>query len=72
MLELSEKWGPRLTSQPESGMGYWIVTVKLKDGREFRHATIVGGVITRIRDQEGIPFTEGEISDLVVDTNARR
>lgn len=53
-------------------MGYQIVIVKLKDGREFEGATIVGGIITEVRNHKIIPFSESEISDLVVDTAARR
>ncbi len=66
MLHLSEKWGPRLVSQPESGMGYQIVTVQLSDGRTFENVTIVGGIITSIDGQQDIPFSESEISDLIV------
>jgi hypothetical protein len=72
MLKLSDNWAARLISQPESGMGYQIVIVKLKDGREFEGATIVGGIITEVRNHKIIPFSESEISDLVVDTAARR
>jgi hypothetical protein len=66
MLQLSEKWAPRLAAQPESGMGYQIVQVHLLDGRVFNDATVVGGVITQISGQKGIPFSEHEIADLVV------
>ena len=32
MLELNEKWMRVLGSLPESGMGYHVVNIKLKDG----------------------------------------
>ena len=66
MLKLSDKWAPRLLAQPESGMGYQIVRVHLVDGRVFENATIVGGTITKVRNHDAIPFSEGEISDLAV------
>lgn len=66
MIALSERWAPRLIGQPETGMGYQIATVVLRDGRRFERVTIVGGVITKVDGIEGIPFTESEISDIVV------
>lgn len=66
MLKLSDRWGPRLVNQPETGMGYQIATIILLDGRRFHKASIVGGIITKIKNVEGIPFTESEIEDIVV------
>jgi hypothetical protein len=66
MLALSDKWGPILTSQPETGMGYQIVSVFLLDGRRFDHVSIAGGVITKIGHSTQIPFTEAEIEKIVV------
>jgi hypothetical protein len=62
----SERLVQRLLSQPESGMGYQIVTVVLVDGREFRRVVAVDG---RLSDSTGAwapPFEEGAIADLVV------
>jgi hypothetical protein len=66
MMKLSDKWAPRLLAQPESGMGYQIVTVHLVDGRVFENVTVVGDTITTIKNHNAIPFAEAEISDLVV------
>lgn len=66
MLELSNKWAPVLLAQPETGMGYQITTVVLRDGRRFTNVTIVGGIITEIKGQEEIPFEEGDIVDIHV------
>jgi len=32
---VSDKWADYLVNQPETGMGYWIVSVTLKDGRSY-------------------------------------
>lgn len=66
MLQLSEKWGPLLARQPETGMGYQIATVVLRDGRRFNDVLIQDGLITRIKDLRIIPFTESEIVDIIV------
>jgi hypothetical protein len=66
MLELSDKWAPLLIDQPETGMDYQVVTVILKDGREFKQAIHSGGFITQIRGYVGIPFSEEEIKEIWV------
>ena len=66
MLALSNKWAAILVSQPETGMGYQIVSVFLTDGRRFDHVTIVGGFITKIGESAEIPFEESEIERIVV------
>jgi len=74
MIELSSKWAPYLSSQPEAGMSWQVVTVHLNDGRTFEHVVVVGGTIASIAGDPSIPFTEPDISDLVVtnDTSWRR
>lgn len=77
MIALSNKWGPKLVAQGETGMGYQIATVVLKDGRRFDRVVIVGGIIGQIKDIEGIPFTEEQIEEILVthdkwDFNAER
>ena len=62
MLKLTEKrFTGYFRQQAETGMGYWIATVFLKNGGVFPQAVIVGGVITHVRGLEAIPFTEREI-----------
>jgi hypothetical protein len=66
MLELSEQWAPFLTSQPETGMGFQIVTILLHDGREFEDVVIDSGHITRIGYSRNIPFVEADIQKITV------
>ena len=66
MLRLSSKWAEFFKSQPETGMGYVIATVILKDGREYQRATIIGGVISAIDGRSAVPFTEDGISEFVI------
>jgi hypothetical protein len=65
-MRLSAKWAKELVSQPETGMGFQVVSVWLKDGRRFDHVLIVEGCITRIKGLERIPFTEDQIGKIVV------
>lgn len=66
MLTLSEKWISRLVSQPETGMGYHIVTLKLKNGMNFNQVIVDSGFITRIKGISDIPFKEDDIQDIIV------
>ena len=61
MLRLSDKWAPILGSQPETGMGYQVVSVRLKDGRQFDDVRVVGGVVTKVGGAAEIPFRDDEI-----------
>ena len=33
MIELPAKWGRYLEDQPQTGMGYWVVTVQVRERR---------------------------------------
>jgi hypothetical protein len=66
MMQLSDKWGPVLARQPETGMGYQIGTVVLRDGPRFNDVLIQQGLITRIKGLTVIPFSESEIIDIIV------
>ena len=69
-LTLSARWIDRLAAQPETGMGYQVVAVILRDGRRFDRAVVEAGVITRIDGEGSIPVCDEDIADLVV-THAR-
>jgi hypothetical protein len=66
MLKLSPKWTKELMLMPETGMGYQVVTVTLKDGMRFDQVAVVEGCMTQIRGCEDIPFTEDDILKIVV------
>jgi len=66
MLALSSKWIEKLTSQPETGMGYHVVSVVLKDGKRFDQVVVDQGCITQIRHYPSIPFAEEDIKDIIV------
>jgi len=71
MLKLSIKWAKELASEPETGMDYQITSIFLKDGRKFDQVVIVGACITKIKDVEGVPFTEDQIERIIVTHDKR-
>lgn len=66
MIGLSQKWISELASQPETGMGYQVVSIILKDSARFDQAVVVEGRITEIRGRTDIPFTEDQIAQIIV------
>jgi len=67
MIQLPAKWGKYLRYQPETGMGYWVVTVRLMDGRSYERAVVVdSGHLTKIRGRTDIPFKADDIAELLV------
>ena len=66
MLVLSDRWANVLTSQPETGMGYLFVSIRLKDGRWIDNVTVVGGIISRLPATVSEWFSDEDIEDIVV------
>ena len=66
MISLSGKWARELLSASETGMGYQVVTVVLNDGRRLDQVVVVGGRITEIRGYKDVPFTEDQITQIIV------
>jgi hypothetical protein len=66
VLRLNERWAEVLASQPETGMGYQVATIVLKDGRRFDNITIVGGTISSLPDAKSPPFVDQDIAEIVV------
>jgi hypothetical protein len=66
MIALSQKWAAQLTSQPETGMGYQIVSVIKTNGTRYDQVVVDSGYITRVRGFHEIPFTEDEIQEIIV------
>jgi len=56
-----------LKSQPETGMGYQIVTVKMKDGKEFERVQVLDARdIGTVDGMTDIPFNPYDIESVVV------
>jgi len=68
---LSDRWAPVLLRQPETGMGYQVVTIVLKDGRKVENVTVSGGAISDLPPEIASAFTEADIEDILV-THAQR
>lgn len=66
MIKLSEKWAKLLVSKPETGMGYQVVSIILKNGMRYDQVVINSGYITHMRNYDNIPFEEIDIEQIIV------
>jgi hypothetical protein len=65
-IPLSKHWATCLSSLPETGMGYQVVSVFLTTGRKIEQVVIDSGHITRARGYKEVPFGESEITAIQV------
>jgi hypothetical protein len=66
VIKLSSRWAKKLSSTPETGMGYQIVSITLNDGKRYDRVIVIEGQITEIRGLKNIPFTEDQIAEIVL------
>ena len=66
MISLSDKWVMGLVRKPETGMGYQVISVVLKDGSRFDQAVVIEGQITEIRGYDDVPFCEDQIAEIIL------
>jgi cytochrome oxidase assembly protein ShyY1 len=55
-----------LGQQPETGMGYWVITAVLKDGRRYDQVLVNSGYVTQAKNHRDLSFTEHDIDHSIV------
>jgi hypothetical protein len=55
-----------LKREKETGLGYQVVSVKLKDGRRHEQAVASEGCIIQVRGYENVPFRANELESVRV------
>lgn len=64
MARLPEALAERLATTPQSGSGYWIIVLRLRDGREFGGIGIVDGEIV----SPPVPIDPNDIAAIGLET----
>lgn len=64
MLLLDDRWAARFLETPESGMGYHIVDIVLKNGTQYLGVRVVGGLIRSVDGLNNVPFGNDDIKDI--------
>lgn len=63
MKTLPTAWSQFLATKPETGMGYQVVTITLRDGRRVEDVAIIeSSIIGEVRGQVDIPFEPDDIA----------
>ena len=62
-MKLSRKWIDKLVRLPESGMGYQIVDITLKNGDVIKNITVFN---CEEVSGNSIPFSEKDIKDITL------
>ncbi len=69
---LSDRWALILHHKGETGMGYQVVTVHLRDGRKFDGVVVIESARMTLNAQGAdVPFAEDEIVDIVLTHDKR-
>lgn len=58
-----------LQRDAETGIGYQIISVELKDGRSFEQVVVSEGCIIEVRGYREIPFSADEVASINVNHN---
>lgn len=66
LFPIPEKCLDQLKRGPETGIGYQIISVELKDGRHFDQVVASEGCIIEVRGHKEIPFTPEEVATVSV------
>jgi hypothetical protein len=66
MVDIPDNLLKELILKPETGMGYQVVNVILKDGRQINRVVVVDGKITKIRGMDTIPFKSEDIHQIIL------
>lgn len=61
MLKLPDEWAPASLAKRETGMGYQLATVRLRNGTQYNDVVVQGGYITSVGGSPDIPFGANEI-----------
>jgi hypothetical protein len=61
-FQFSDDWTKRIRDLEETGMGYVVASVTLKDGRRFDQVVIDSGWLAGVRGLPDIPFRESDVA----------
>ena len=65
-MRLADRWSTFLLTQPETGMGYQVVRLTLRDGRQFDGVTVVDGIASGLPPAVEAGLADDDIVEIVV------
>ncbi len=70
LVTIPNEWVDHLRRQGETGLGYQVISVNLKDGRRFDQVVASEGCVIQVRGYSDVPFKRHEVASVRV--NHRR
>lgn len=70
LVTIPNEWADSLRRQEETGLGYHVVSVSLRDGRRFDQVVASEGGVIQVRGYSEVPFQQDEVASVHV--NHRR
>jgi hypothetical protein len=70
LIPIPRELAEHLKRQSETGMGYQVVSVTLKNGQHFDQVVASEGFIIQVRGHKDVPFAPDEVA--AVDVNHKR
>jgi hypothetical protein len=65
-MRLSDRWSTFLLTQPETGMGYQVARLTLRDGRQFDGLIVVDGIASGLPPAVEAGLADDDIVEIVV------
>ena len=66
LVPIPSRFVDRLKKAEETGIGYQVVGIKLKDGRSFEQVAVSDGCIIEVRGHHNIPFAAEDVASLAI------
>jgi len=66
LVPIPSRFVDELQEAEETGIGYQVVGIKLKDGRSFDQVAISDGCIVEVRGHRNIPFAPDDVASLTI------
>jgi hypothetical protein len=70
LVSIPGEYADRLKGQGETGMGYQVVSVTLKNGKHFDQVLTSEGCVIQVRGHRDVPFASDDVAS--VDVNHKR
>jgi hypothetical protein len=66
LVTIPSEFADYLKRQRETGLGYQVVSVNLRDGRRFGQVIVSEGCVIQVRGHRGVPFKQDEVASVQV------
>ena len=69
LVPIPLEWAEYLRRQRETGPGYQVVSVELRNGKCFDHVVTSEGCVIHVRGHRDVPFTPDDVASVSLNHN---